>query len=127
MVAEFTDGAKPCPSQTKANMAELWTSPKLGWWKANCNAAFRDGKVVVSMVVKDDFDLLVEATSETFECSLAYEAEVQGLDRAIKHAASRGWSNIIFVSDAAMVVDDALSSKVPRGWNTSTSLRNIKL
>lgn len=45
----------------------------------------------------------------------------------MKHAASRCWSNIIFASDATLVVDDALSNKIPRGSNTSTSLRNIKL
>lgn len=63
IVAEFTDGPKPCLSQTKTNMAELWTLPKLGWWKENCDSAFRDGKAAVSMVVRDDFGLLVEATS----------------------------------------------------------------
>lgn len=66
-------------------------------------------------MVRDDAGLLVEATSVLINCSSTFKAEIKALERALNHACSIGWSNIIFSTNAAMVVEDTLSDKEPKG------------
>lgn len=99
----------------RTRIAELWKPPKPGtWWKVNCDAAFRSRKVAVAMVIRDDLGLLVEAYTDIIGCSSAFEAEAKVVEWAVYYASSKEWKNLIFSFDAFVVVEEALSHRMPR-------------
>lgn len=75
---------------TRTREVEPWKPPKLGWWKINCDVAFKTDNAIMAMVIRDDSGLLVEAATDIFVSSSAFETEAKVVDYAISHAASKG-------------------------------------
>lgn len=51
---------------------------------------FKIGRAALAMVVRDEFSLLVEATSVFTDCLFVYEVEVKELERSVLHATDKG-------------------------------------
>lgn len=64
--------------------------------------------------------------SKFIEASSLFEAKVKALEWAISTAICTDWSNIIFIFDAKLVVEDVCSLIDPGGWSTKEEILPIR-
>lgn len=98
-VLEFSD-------QRESEERSSWSPPPVGWFKINTNATYKNGKVSIAIVVQDDSGGMILIMTKIIECKNAMCAELAALNWATRISDSRGWSNIIWSSDAKGLVKE---------------------
>lgn len=99
---------------------EMWTPPSIMAWKINCDATFKNGMATLGVVLKDDCGTLIKESTKILICSSTLEAEV----KVVEWGQLLRGRNLVFSSDALMVVEEINSNDRPKGWFTSEGITN---
>lgn len=84
LMLEFSKSLKFTSSFETEKIPAKWLAPALGVRKMNCDAAFKDGKAALAIVVWDEDGLFVVARTKLLSLSSALEAEIKAIEWAIQ-------------------------------------------
>jgi hypothetical protein len=85
-----------------------WQKPRDGWWKCNVDASLSQNPNIVTWgwCIRDAMGAFIAAGTNSCSSNVTVaEAEALGLLEAMREATTHSWANIIFESDAKVVVD----------------------
>lgn len=95
----------------------LWTVPPAGWLKANTDAAFKNGKAGLGLVIRDETGELVLFSTKTIACISAKVAELMAIEWASEIAERERWLRIVWSSDALELVKAINEEADPEEWD----------
>jgi ribonuclease HI len=106
-----------------------WEKPRDGWWKCNVDASLTQNPNMVAWgwCIRDARGAFIAAGTNSCSSNVSVaEAEALGLLEAMREATVHGWFNIIFESDAKVVVD-AIHATHHGNSEWSSLISSIKL
>ncbi|PNY15370.1 replication protein A 70 kDa DNA-binding subunit [Trifolium pratense] len=104
---EFNSASKKPPATQPSISKPFWTPPKRGHIKVNVDAGcFADGRTGWGMVARNSAGLVIHSATKVELLTVSpLLAECLGLRWVIPWAAEQNFSNVVFETDAEMVVN----------------------
>ncbi|KAL3833012.1 hypothetical protein ACJIZ3_007748 [Penstemon smallii] len=103
-----------------------WLPPPKGWFKANSDAAFKNGDAALAVVIRNSSGSVVFASSRSTPCINAKVAEALAIRDACKFLNEIGVHNIIFECDCLLVVQAILFWEENMDWAISSIILEIR-
>ncbi|KAF3453436.1 hypothetical protein FNV43_RR03876 [Rhamnella rubrinervis] len=106
------------PSTDKRKTREVWKPASPGWLKGNFDIAFKDDKIAMAMVIRDDRRRIIHIATKTGEATNPLEAEMKAFVWALEIALTKPWLRIHWSSYPKLLVAEINSSYDPYDWNS---------
>ena len=105
----------------------LWSSPPLGWLKANFDGYAKEnlGKARFGGVLRDHYRIVVDSMSIPIGHSTSYKAEAIAALYTVKMAVETGYRNLWLEGNSLNIIN-MLNNKNMVTWNIDGSIMEIK-
>lgn len=120
------DGQAELLDQRKGKIMTGWKPPRTGWLKVNTNAAFKNGLAAPAMVVRDDYGGMVLTMTKLIGCKNAWCAEFPAVNWATRITEQKGWTKVLWSSDAKGIIETINSLEELDAWETSSNIMQIR-
>ncbi|KAF3446701.1 hypothetical protein FNV43_RR11881 [Rhamnella rubrinervis] len=101
---------------------ERWRAPPKNWYRANTDAAFKDGRAALVLVLRDEKGKVLYLASKLDSANSAKEAELKALVWGFEKAKMESWELVVWSSDALNVVKEVESCDEPVCWESRYSV-----
>jgi ribonuclease HI len=115
--------------ESHGNQFHRWQKPRDGWWKCNVDASFSQNPhgMAYAWCLRDvNGEFIAAGTNSCNFHVTVTEGEALAILEAMRQCIERGWTNILFESDAKLVVEAVHSTKQGNS-ELSSIISSIKL